>query len=110
MNNHKEATDILHTFINGRLRGEIEALIDFDLGQLRYDNIYGCPERRFAPDDTNLMRAIYCIVFGDVWKNLSWENSGEESYVETPSTLLPHSFLIHGMINSHLNGTLPLSW
>lgn len=23
------------------------------------------------------MRAIYCIVFGDVWKNLSWENSGE---------------------------------
>lgn len=77
MNNHKEATDILHTFINGRLRGEIEALIDFDLGQLRYDNIYGCPERRFDPDDTNLMRAIYCIVFGDVWKNLSWENSGE---------------------------------
>ena len=68
---------IADSFIKEKLSGNIVLLIDFNLGHLRYDNDYGCPRRKFDPHDTNLMRAIYCIVFGDVWKNLSWENSGD---------------------------------
>lgn len=71
-----EAT-IIDTFVQEKLSGNIDNIIDYDLGRLRSDKQYGCPGRNFDPDDTNLMRAIYCIVFGDVWTNLSWENSGE---------------------------------
>ena len=65
------------TFIKERLDGNTDSIVDYDLGRLRSDKLYGCPGRKFDPDDTNLMRAIYCVVFGDVWENLSWENSGE---------------------------------
>lgn len=65
------------TFVMERLGGNLDSIIDYDLGQLRSDKQYGCPGRKFDPDDTSLMRAIYCIVFGDVWANLSWENSGD---------------------------------
>lgn len=68
---------IIDTFVQEKLFGNIDNIIDYDLGLLRSDKQYGCPGRNFDPDDTNLMRAIYCIVFGDVWTNLSWENSGE---------------------------------
>ncbi len=71
------AITTLQTFVAERLEGHIDQLVDYDLGRLRYDKQYGCPGRNFDPDDTNLMRAIYCIVFGDVWSNLSWENSGQ---------------------------------
>lgn len=71
------ATNTVRTFVIERLGGNVDGIIDYDLGRLRSDKQYGCPGRMFDPDDTNLMRAIYCIVFGDVWPNLSWGNSGE---------------------------------
>lgn len=37
------------------------------------DDKYGCPDRQFDCDDTNLMRAIYCVVFYDAWTNLTME-------------------------------------
>ena len=71
------ATITFKTFVKERLKGNVDSIIEYDLGQLRSDKQYGCPGRQFDPDDTNLMRAIYCIVFGDVWTNLTWDNSGE---------------------------------
>lgn len=64
-------------FVTERLKDNVDGIVDFDLGLLCSDKQYGCPGRKFDPDDTNLMRAIYCIVFGNIWSNLSWDNSGE---------------------------------
>lgn len=69
-------TDIVNSFISEKLQSDINLLIDFDLGTLRYDKTFGCPDRNFDCDDTELMRAIYCIVFGNVWENLSMDNLG----------------------------------
>lgn len=65
------------TFVAERLEGNIDRIVDYDLKRLRQDKQYGCPGPYFDPDDTYLMRAVYCIVFGDVWTNLSWTNSGD---------------------------------
>lgn len=64
-------------FINSYLEGDIERLVDFDLKKLAKDEVYGCPDRKFDADDCNLMRAIYCLVFGEIWPNLTIDNSGE---------------------------------
>lgn len=69
--------DILNKFIIQELDGDVFLLLDYDLKRLKNNAVLGCQNRRFDPDDTNLMRAVYCIVFGDVWTNLSLENSGD---------------------------------
>ena len=70
-------TELVTRFIEKRLGGDITLLATFPLGDLRYDDMYGCPGRNFDSDDTELMRAIYCLVFGDVWKHLSMDNLGD---------------------------------
>jgi hypothetical protein len=57
-----EAIDLIRAFVSERLEGNIDSLATFDLGKLKGDSIYGCSGRFFDCDDTNLMRAIYCIV------------------------------------------------
>lgn len=69
--------EIFSEFISKELDGDILKLLDYDLKQLKNNVVFGCPNRRFDPDDTNIMRAIYCLTFSDVWRNLSLENSGE---------------------------------
>ena len=54
-------------FVEERLGGDIEQLATFDLSQLKGDKKFGCPGRAFDCDDTNLSRAVYCLVFGDVF-------------------------------------------
>ena len=54
-------------FIKERLDGDINRLAEFNLAELKGDKRYGCPSRPFDCDDTNLMRSIYCLVFGDVF-------------------------------------------
>ena len=70
-------TELVTRFIEKRLGGDITLLVTFPLGDLRYDDMYGCPGRNFDSDDTELMRAIYCLVFGDVWEHLSMDNLGD---------------------------------
>ena len=72
-----EAIELVRSFIKERLDGDIERLSTFELGNLRGDDIYGCPNRNFDSDDTELMRAIYCIVFADAWEHISMDNLGE---------------------------------
>ncbi len=68
--------EFIFSFAKDILDGDITRLATFPLGNLRNDEIYGCPDRKFDSDDTELMRAIYCVVFGETWKNLSMENAG----------------------------------
>ena len=69
--------ELVAQFIEEKLEGDICRLATFPLGNLRNDKVYGCPGRNFDSDDTELMRAIYCLVFGEVWKNLSMDNLGD---------------------------------
>lgn len=57
--------ELINSFVAEKLEGDIQRLADFPLGSLRNDKVYGCPNRNFDPDDTELMRAFYCVVFGD---------------------------------------------
>lgn len=69
--------ELINSFVAEKLEGDIQRLADFPLGSLRSDKVYGCPGRKFDSDDTELMRAIYCVAFGDTWENLSMDNLGD---------------------------------
>ena len=69
--------ELINSFVAEKLDGDIQRLADFPLGSLRSDKVYGCPNRNFDSDDTELMRAIYCVVFGDTWENISMDNLGD---------------------------------
>ena len=69
--------ELVAQFIEEKLEGDISRLATFPLGNLRNDKVSGCPDRNFDSDDTELMRAFYCLVFGEVWKNLSMDNLGD---------------------------------
>lgn len=69
--------ELVTRFIEDKLNGDVKRLATFPLGKLRYDDTYGCPNRNFDSDDTELMRAIYCLVFGEVWENISMDNLGD---------------------------------
>lgn len=69
-------SELINTFVAEKLEGDIHRLADFPLVCLRNDKVYGCPNRNFDADDTELMRAIFCVVFGDTWKNISMDNLG----------------------------------
>lgn len=69
--------ELIKAFVAEKLEGNINLLSDYQLGNLRNDKVYGCPNRSFDSDDTELMRAIYCVVFGDVWENISMDNLGD---------------------------------
>lgn len=70
-------TELITRFKEEKLGGNIDLLATYPLGNLRNDNTYGCPNRNFDSDDTELMRAVYCLVFGDVWENISMDNLGD---------------------------------
>ena len=69
--------ELVTRFIEEKLGGNIDLLATYPLGNLRNDDTYGCPNRNFDSDDTELMRAVYCLVFGDVWENISMDNLGD---------------------------------
>lgn len=96
--------DILNKFIIQELDGDVFLLLDYDLKRLKNNAVLGCPNRRFDPDDTNLMRAVCCIVFGDVWTNLSLETLEMENCVVIQLIQAQLSSLILGTISSHQNG------
>lgn len=70
-------SDIIRSFVEERLDGDISRLASFPLSDLRSDDVFGCPGRKFDSDDTELTRAIYCLVFGNVWNHISMDNLGE---------------------------------
>ena len=71
-------TTYIRDFIDSHLEGDIDSLVDYDLKNLAKDELYGCPGRQFDADDCNLMRAVYCLIFGETWPNLTIDNCGNE--------------------------------
>jgi len=69
--------ELVKAFSDEYLESDITRLATFPLGYLRNDKTYGCPDRNFDSDDTELMRAIYCVAFGEAWEHLSMENAGD---------------------------------
>lgn len=62
---------LIQSFVEERLDGNLDKLATYELTNLRNDEVYGNPGRYFDPDDTELMRAIYCVVFENAWPNIS---------------------------------------
>ena len=54
---------LLRSFTMTRLDGDLDRLKDLDLSDLRGDRLFGCPNRSFDCDDTNIARAVYVLVY-----------------------------------------------
>ena len=68
-----KAKSLINNFVEERLQGNLNELVHFDFAQLRGDKKYGvCSGRSFDCDNTNLSKAIYLLVFEDVWDDLSF--------------------------------------
>lgn len=63
--------ELLKRFIADHLDGMPEKLAVYELRNLEGNELYGNPNgRRFDSDDTELMRAVYQVVFAEAWNNI----------------------------------------
>ena len=99
--------ELVAQFIEEKLGGDISRLATFPLGNLRNDKVYGCPGRNFDSDDTELMRAVYCLVFGEVFYR--WTTLVTASFVVTRSIRIILYSLSLGTRSSPLYGILMMS-
>lgn len=68
------AVERIKAFIDKYLDGDIDRLPAFRLSKLWNDEEFGCPNReRYDNDDTEIMRAIYVLIFSDVWPGLTMD-------------------------------------
>ena len=68
-----KAKSLINNFVEERLQGNLNEFVRFDFAQLRGDNKYGvCSGDSFDCDNTNLSKAIYLLLFEDVWNDLSF--------------------------------------
>ena len=52
--------ELVAQFIEDYLGGDISRLATVSLGNLRTDPVTGCPGRRYASEDTELMTDVNC--------------------------------------------------
>lgn len=55
---------LLNNFIYEKLSGDIDRLVSFNFSELKNDKKYGCPDRDFDEDDTELAKSIYYLLWG----------------------------------------------
>ena len=68
-----KAKSLISNFVEERLQGNLNEFVRFDFAQLRGDKKYGvCGGNSFDCDNTKLSKAIYLLVFEDVWNDLSF--------------------------------------
>lgn len=72
----KHAETLVRDFITTYLQDNLENLRQFDFKELQNSEKFGCHDRPFDCDDTNIMRAIYVVLWGDLLPNLTMENCG----------------------------------
>ena len=72
----ERARQLLQDFIREKLNGTLENIRTFDIKTLRGDDKFGCPGRYFDCDDTEIMRAIYVVLWGDALPDLSMDTLG----------------------------------
>ena len=67
-----KAKSLITSFVEERLQGNLNELVRFDFAQLRGDKKYGVYSgNSFDCDNTKLSKAIYLLVFEDVWSDLT---------------------------------------
>lgn len=89
------AAERIKAFVNKYLDGDIDRLPDFRLSKLWKDDEFGCPGReRYDNDDTEIIRAIYVLIFSDVWAGLTLDALKNYRYrgdtMNTYNTLFGH--------------------
>lgn len=67
-----ECIELIQSFINERLDGNINNFYDYDLDQLENDKIYGA----YDPDNSRIANAIYVVLWGDIVPDLTFKNLG----------------------------------
>lgn len=76
MNDFTLCQNLVRTFVEEYLNGDIYALADFDFTALRADKRFGCNGRMFDCDDTNLIRTICFLLWGEQFPDLSLADIG----------------------------------
>ena len=71
-----DACLLIKDFIAEKLDGNLQNLKFFDFKTLRDSEKYGTPERNFDCDDTNIMRAIYVVLWGNALPFLTLQDIG----------------------------------
>lgn len=72
----EKARDLLHSFIDKKLNGDIEKLASYDMEELKHDTGFGCKRKRFEYDNTELVKAIFVVL---------WHKRFEERELELTS-------------------------
>ena len=70
------AQQLVNDFVSEILGGDWEQFKNFDFKDLISSEKFGCPRRRFDCDDTNILRAIYVVLWGDLMPGLNLNNYG----------------------------------
>lgn len=74
---YNDCMNLIRKFITAKLDGDIHNLKNFDLLTLNGDPDFGCPGDDFFDCDVcRIMKAIYIVLWGDVFPNLTFENIG----------------------------------
>ena len=72
----EKTKNLLQDFIQEKLDGKLDNIRTFDFKSLRGDDKFGCPGRYFDCDDTEIMRAIYVVLWEDALPGLSMDTLG----------------------------------
>ncbi|MBR2425246.1 MAG: hypothetical protein IKB16_00750 [Lentisphaeria bacterium] len=70
------AIQLIKDFIAEKLSGDVNNITTFDFRTLEDSEKFGCPQRYFDCDDTEIMRAIYVVLWGELLPGLSMNNFG----------------------------------
>lgn len=83
MNERKiKSTKLVKQFISDKLKNNIENLKTYDFSELRKDAKYGCQSSYFRAADTEIAKAIFCLVWGEDFPNVNLDTIGEgKTYV-----------------------------
>lgn len=73
---YESAKKLVQEFVREKLNGIITNWKHFDTKELSGSDRFGCPGRWFDCDDTNLMRAVYILLWGRECPDLTMENLG----------------------------------
>lgn len=71
-----QARQLIKEFISEILSGDLELLKNFDFKTLRMSEKFGCRDRNFDCDDTNIIRAIYVVLWEKDLPYLNMDNFG----------------------------------
>ena len=72
----EDAKHFVREFVSEVLNGNLDSLKNFDFKSLKESEKYGCPDRPFDCDDTNILRAVYVLLWGKELPGLRLDNLG----------------------------------